>query len=247
MKVRESFVTNSSSASYVVNPSLMYNPDYTLEDIARDMLDVMLEEDDDWWNEERINPLKERLENINLKKDAGIRFPSCEYDTHIWFNEGERRIIIHTCNNHPFNTIGYFQDDGYPEDGSDELYRKRNDSQIFYDLEKKEYVIGDEQYIYGPSCSCRSDSSISKFYRSAEKEAYEETKSDTEKLLYGNIICCNCRKLIRIIEETKFYDEVESPELDYHFVSYYTEKPKKKKKRKKVSTMEEDFMNALLE
>ncbi len=144
MKIRESFVTNSSSASYVVNPSLMYNPDYKLEDVARDMLGVMDEDDSG-----DLDELSLRLGRINLRGDAGIRFPSCEYDTHIWFDdyEGQRKIIIHTCHNHPFDTIDYFQDIGYPEDGLGELYRKRSESQIFYDLAKDELVIGDEHYV----------------------------------------------------------------------------------------------------
>ena len=94
MKIRQSFVSNSSSMSFVIDKQEFA----TIKDLAKAMIDFMFEVENDWdyYSEERHKEYLKLLEEA--PEVDGIKFPSCNYDTYIYDN-GDK-YFVDTCNNH---------------------------------------------------------------------------------------------------------------------------------------------------
>jgi hypothetical protein len=94
MKIRQGFVSNSSSSSFVVACS-----DYdSIWDLAAQM--VALRE---WDSDERLIEAIYEQHSHGGDDPENISFPTCNFSTFI-HREGEH-YWISTCNNHPFYTI----------------------------------------------------------------------------------------------------------------------------------------------
>ena len=98
MKIRNGFVANSSSSSFVVP----FKKITTLQ-VAKHMVNVV-HRDNNNWNKNTSSSIKENLkalvEDCKSKKisDPPIMFGSCNYDTKIIKYKG--RIFVTTSNNH---------------------------------------------------------------------------------------------------------------------------------------------------
>ena len=155
MKVRNGFVSNSSSSSFIIEDSI--------NEVALGMLNIVIDEFGSWdgatydngatyakWREN----LRVALENRDVKSGKiGITFPSCNYDTYI-IKEGNK-IYVSTCNNHDWSYVsdgasvhGYGADDGI----DDICHRKVEDSE-FYNL-RNGLIHSCEQFFHGKQPKC---------------------------------------------------------------------------------------------
>jgi hypothetical protein len=109
MKIRNGFVSNSSSSSFVISTddfsSVRDLATYMLKQKIKESryynLDDGITEDDEYINSDKV--LIKRLKNID--KDDPVSFPSCNYDTYI------RRVgdyyMVATCNNTEWDLHDY--------------------------------------------------------------------------------------------------------------------------------------------
>lgn len=90
MKIRNGFVSNSSSSSFIIKKD---NDIKNVFDLARIMIPKV----------EYKPQIKEVLERLNTGKDpnTSVRFYSCNYDTYIK-NYGNY-LLVKTCNNEDDN------------------------------------------------------------------------------------------------------------------------------------------------
>lgn len=98
MKIRSGFVSNSSSASYMIDDSA-YQDVFTL---ALAMLRIRNEdsEDNNDWNGESAKIVS--AYSYGIDPNRPVMFPTCNYDTYIMRKNGY--YIIETCNNHDFGS-----------------------------------------------------------------------------------------------------------------------------------------------
>lgn len=97
MKIRQGFVSNSSSSSFLINPQAYDN---SIFDLTRAMIEVRN-------NEEAWSSTEKELENLRLAENKGIdretpiRLDTCNYDTFIF--KYQDLYYVSTCNNHDFS------------------------------------------------------------------------------------------------------------------------------------------------
>lgn len=159
MKLRQGFVSNSSSSSFILN----INDHGTLSEISRDMLDVVIEDFEDTGKQQQKKESKlhkgwrkslaKALRMKGVKEgNIGIVFPSCNYETYI-IQKGDS-LYIATSNNHKFNFEGTVTNYDYSDsDESKKLYDLTRESMYFdvsrgfvhsyekYDINKKDNSI----------------------------------------------------------------------------------------------------------
>lgn len=95
MKIRNGFVSNSSSSSFIIGKK-QYKDTFS---IAEKMIPMREWENDD---DKLLDKIKILREN-NLNFYTPISFLSCNYDTYIY--PTTKYYVIMTCNNHPFYQI----------------------------------------------------------------------------------------------------------------------------------------------
>jgi hypothetical protein len=169
MKIRNGFVSNSSSSSFIIT-----NGD--VSEISKKMLKVIIDSRDFLTKHENKTEYNKLLLNLNTalkRKDVksgkiGIFIHSCNYDTYIILNEND--LYITTSNNYNFD-LGY----------NDLEYSNKSDS--IYDLIKNGnyYNIHDKKI----HSHCKYDNS------------YECNKCKINYGMYfidlkGNILCYEC-------------------------------------------------------
>lgn len=127
MKIRNGFVSNSSSMSFIVNKSKFA----TIKDLAKAMIDFMAEDDPEYYGGDRH---KEFLEQLEKAPDVdALTFYSCNYDTNI-YDDGNK-YYVETCNNH--DGWSFLNDLDYSN------FTIKND---FYDIHKEK---SEDNTIYG--------------------------------------------------------------------------------------------------
>ena len=108
MKIRNGFVSNSSSSSFVISTDRFP----TVRSLAKYMIKKKIKEEDyndydnNTWKEDSHNWDKKYLKRLNnIDENAPVSFPSCNYDTYI------RKIgdcyLVATCNNTDWNLYSY--------------------------------------------------------------------------------------------------------------------------------------------
>ena len=122
MKIRNGFVSNSSSMSFIVR-----NDKYkTVKELAKAMIDYRAKIDD--WYKKESGRYKEDLKELNKIKDPNqsIAFYTCNFDTYI-YKDGDK-FLVETCNNHNcWNFLDYEFEDFKVET-------------FFYHLNRKDFI-----------------------------------------------------------------------------------------------------------
>lgn len=98
MKIRSGFVSNSSSASYVIDKKA-YKNTFSL---ARKMIE---RRDGKGWDNEDLIATLDSFEAGGYENDIQITFPTCNFDTFIM--RTNRFYAVSTCNNHDFEGLFY--------------------------------------------------------------------------------------------------------------------------------------------
>jgi len=185
MKIRNGFVSNSSSSSFIVSGT-------DIKEIATSMLDIVVEDFSEW-NENSKERLKiygkwqknlQTIFKLNnkdiLEGKIGVCFPSTNYDTYILLKD-EDIIHVDTCNNHSWDLNTWRELDCNEIEGmNDFLYfdvainklRKKLDYYI-HDHNNKTKIV--------KTCSC----DIYTYYHDAKDYP----------------ICPECGKKIKIVEK----------------------------------------------
>jgi len=97
MKIRNGFVSNSSSSSFIISGSA-YKSVSELASIRIKLRDL----DNNESEIDHITRIEERnLKNLKYSKDIPMAFDSCNYETYIVKQNG--KYYVNTCNNHRFH------------------------------------------------------------------------------------------------------------------------------------------------
>jgi len=114
MKIRQGFVSNSSTSSFLVSKEA-YS---TIFDIAVDMVKAR-----EWEDDKKLSAIINKMKAKPLESFAGgkvgISFSTCNYDTFIM--ECDTFYAVATCHNHDFYDLFH----GYDVDGDSEEVRKQ--------------------------------------------------------------------------------------------------------------------------
>lgn len=140
MKIRNGFVSNSSSSSFVLDGRKL-----TVRDVALMMIPLRewnFDGDDD-------HALCQRIKYLSCNPDTPMTFPSCNEDTFI-IKRGEY-IFVDTCNNHPFwevldghrreidlQTLRELCDNDEVEEDGQMFYPMLEDMFVFYTISEME-------------------------------------------------------------------------------------------------------------
>ncbi len=170
MKIRNGFVSNSSSSSFIINGKI--------NNVANSMLGTVME-DYFTWDGTKTNKkekalyatwkknLAMALENKDVQDGKiGITMPSCNYDTYILKVNDE--IHVSTCRNHNWD-LDYVKSGGGDDEGSSDI--------VYKTIEKAKFFNIRNRLIHS-------------------KEKYDaRLKKCTCKLYYGQYVVCNGKKL----------------------------------------------------
>jgi len=170
MKIRNGFVSNSSSSSFIISDKKFP----TVRSLATYMIKQKIKESrSNRYEDEYIQYDKEYIAHLqNIEENHPVSFPSCNYDTYI------RKVgdcyLVSTCNNTDWNLYSYINRKGLTEKAKEVLKELKNNypkgsgdrreikdilngeisefssfGNDFYDL--NEQLIGVETYDYCPN------------------------------------------------------------------------------------------------
>jgi len=104
MKIRKSFVSNSSSSSFIINK----NSYESVFDLAKEMIPAR-----EWDTDKELIKIIEEAEIKGMDPDTSVSFGSCNYETYIV--KYKDYYLVSTCNNHRWEdhieSLGYFPDE----------------------------------------------------------------------------------------------------------------------------------------
>jgi hypothetical protein len=150
MKIRNGFVSNSSSSSFILEKSKKYPDAYSL---ASKMVYYREYEDDEKLAQKTIVAVRKRkLSKLNGEEVQfnceNVSFSSCNYDTYIV--DYEDYLIVETCNNHDWDDF-YGESISHrdlSEEFKEKFVKKMKDGGYFedYDEEDEEEFYWDEIY-----------------------------------------------------------------------------------------------------
>lgn len=141
MKIRNGFVSNSSSSSFIIKGKI--------DDVANSMLNTVVEDYSDWNDTDSgfaksktrknkstykkwLNNLKIALKNKDVQDGKiGITMPSCNYPTYV-LRVGEE-VYVSTANNHEwdYEAMGIRATSNSEADGEDPTYKKLKRKDFF--------------------------------------------------------------------------------------------------------------------
>jgi hypothetical protein len=98
MKIRQGFVSNSSSSSFIVEKGKRYNNVFSL---ARHMLTIRNDDYSDW-GEKEIEKIT-KAEANRLDPNQAVMLRTCNYDTYIFLHQN--KFYVSTCNNTSWHDI----------------------------------------------------------------------------------------------------------------------------------------------
>jgi hypothetical protein len=131
MKIRNGFVSNSSSSSFIISEKEYESVFALAEEMIKDR------NDDDWIESNTLDKLYE-LREYGIDENSPISFMTCNYDTYIMKHKD--KYLVATCNNHEFKCEEF--SGGYNrEDICDELGIR----DIEYDLNIFEFIFLDNE------------------------------------------------------------------------------------------------------
>jgi hypothetical protein len=163
MKIRNGFVSNSSSSSFIIEGDIAT--------IASGMLDVVIDEFGYWNGPTYDNGAVYKQWKDNLKKaismkdvqngKIGITFPSCNYDSYI-IKDGNK-VYVSTCNNHDWSSVssGALQHGGGADCGDEDECYKRVEQNNFFNLRNglihscEKFFPFDKKYPNCPETGCK--------------------------------------------------------------------------------------------
>lgn len=120
MKIRNGFVSNSSSSSFIISTEHFKS----VRELATYMIKKQIEEFDDdseeWQDSYRI-----RIKRLNnIEENQAVSFPSCNYDTYI--RKVGNAFFVSTCNNTNWHLWNYSLNK-LPNETIEELKKMAND------------------------------------------------------------------------------------------------------------------------
>lgn len=126
MKIRNGFVSNSSSSSFLITSEnviqLKLNTVKVALEFFKDHIKYLKEDYYDLKKDQQnkmVNSLKWLEKNKNTTQNPSICFNSCNYDTYIWMKK-DGSIQINTCNNEDWNRATNKVQADFYGDGADD-------------------------------------------------------------------------------------------------------------------------------
>jgi hypothetical protein len=152
MKIRNGFVSNSSTSSFIITgESIFY--------IAQHMINVYFDDSRDFFDSKSefkeykknlLNNFQKAKKSKKIQNDKiGITFPSCNQDTYLLSKND--KIYILTCNNHPWEINGR---DIFESNEGNEVDKVINEG-MFYDLKNDVIRSGDKYEEKNVNTTCK--------------------------------------------------------------------------------------------
>jgi len=183
MKIRNGFVSNSSSSSFIIDINA---GDTDMNTIATGMFKIITDDFGEWAAPKKYRAKiikKRKIVRANLTKalkrkdvidgQIGIVMPSCNYETFII--QKDNKIYIATCNNHLWHDVISVRDIEYDEIQYEDFKKVMSDS-FFFDVFNK---------------------MIHSTERFDDDDEIGESSDNRMKILYGaktSAICPKCKK-----------------------------------------------------
>lgn len=228
MKIRNGFVSNSSSSSFIVDINA---GDTDMNTIAMGMFKIITDDFGEWagpktYGAEIIK--KRKIVRANLTKalkrkdvidgQIGIVMPSCNYDTFII--QKNDKIYIATCNNHLWHDVILVRDVEYDEIQYEDFMKVMLDS-FFFDVRNK--TIHSTERFNGDDEIGENDENIKVLYdakTSAICPKCKKTPYSYVETVEGKKICSLCYKGImgdslRVIKE-KHTQSINNKKKDFN-------------------------------
>lgn len=123
MKIRNGFVSNSSSSSFIISrteyPKSLH--------LAKHMIEIR--DAEGWGPNGDLKKIEQALNKKHLDHDVPVTFASCNYDTYI--TPKQDRYLVSTCNNTNWEEVRGVLDGGGGHDDGD-YYEEESKTEFWY-------------------------------------------------------------------------------------------------------------------